>query len=235
MAKKSFQENYLIISDLQIPFEHSKALVFCQQLARFFNVDLEKNVICVGDETDQYFGGLWKKSPDATHTPCSELEDSRKRMRRWYRAFPYMKVATSNHGTRWWRKATEAEIPSQMMRKYEDVIEAPQSWTWHKDILVKCKHPFLVEHGDDWGGTHPHIQAAMHNGISMVLGHHHSKAGTRHIKTSRLNIWANCSGALIDFDSYAFQYAKRYKLKPCIGTTVVINGGKTAYWIPLET
>lgn len=234
MAIKSGKDNYLIISDLQIPFEHKDALKFCTQLKKSFNVP-DENIICAGDETDQYFGGLWKKSPEVYHTPNSEIAESIKRLKRWYRAFPQMKVCISNHGTRYWRKALDAEIPSQLLRKYEEIIEAPPGWQWRKRWLIRgSKKPFMVEHGDDWGGQHPHIQCAMHNGISCVIGHHHSKAGTIHIKTAMLDIFANVCGSLIDFDTYAFEYARKAKLKPCIGTTVVVNGGSTAYWIPIS-
>jgi len=231
--KKSWQDNYLIISDLQIPFEHPDALKFCKQLAREFKV-ADENVYNVGDETDQYFGGLWKKSPEAQHTPNSELDDCRKRLKHWYKFFPQMKLCISNHGTRYWRKALEAEIPSQMLRQYEDIIEAPIDWKWKKRWIVKAKHPFMIEHGDDWGGTSAHINAALHNGISTVIGHHHCLAGSRHLVTAMQKIWAMGSGSLIDFSTYAFEYAKRSKRKPAIGCSLVVDGGKTPLWIPLE-
>lgn len=234
VSVKSWQDNYLAISDLQVPFEHQDALKFCQYLVKHFKIP-SQNIYNVGDETDQYFGGLWKKSPEAKHTPNTEIADSIRTLKRWYKAFPEMKLALSNHGTRWWRKAVDAEIPSQLLRRYEDIIQAPEGWTWKKRFIVKAaKKPFMIEHGDDWGGAHPHIQAAMHNGISVILGHHHSKAGTRFIKTANLDIWANISGSLIDFDQYAFQYARSAKLKPLIGCTVVVDGGNNALWIPLN-
>ncbi len=106
-------------------------------------------MICLGDEIDSYWGGMWKKDPNAKHTPTSELHESREKLKEWYRAFPLMKVCISNHGSRWIRKATESEIPSQLLRSYKEMIAAPEGWTWHKKILVKTDKPFLAVHGDD--------------------------------------------------------------------------------------
>jgi hypothetical protein len=59
--------NYLIISDLQIPFEHNDALKFCFHLKHHYKIP-DENILNVGDELDQYWGGLWDKSPEAAHT-----------------------------------------------------------------------------------------------------------------------------------------------------------------------
>ena len=231
---KSYQENLLFITDLQIPFEHHKALKFCVQVKKHFKIT-DENVYNVGDEIDQYFGGLWKKSPEARHTPNSEIAESINKLKRWYRAFPTMKLCISNHGTRYWRKALEAEIPSQMLRRYEEVIQAPLGWKWQKRWIIKApKQQILCEHGDDWGGRFPHVDAAMHNGMSTVIGQHHTKAGVHFLKTAMLDIWCAVGGSLIDFEQYAFEYARNAKLKPQIGVIVVVNGGKTPYFLPLE-
>lgn len=225
-------DRYLVISDLQVPFEHPEALKFCKTLVRDYRIPKE-NIINVGDETDQYFGGLWKKSPEAEHTPNSELEACRQILYKWYKAFPYMRLCTSNHGTRYWRKALDAEIPSQLLRRYEEVIDAPPGWKWKKNWIIKTKHPFNVEHGDDFGGKDAHINAAMFNGISTVIGHHHTLAGVRHIETKGMKFWAAASGSLIDFEQYAFEYARNSKLRPKIGAIVVVDNGRNAIWIPL--
>lgn len=226
-------ENHLVISDLQIPFHEPKALEFCLYLKRHYKIKNE-NVYCVGDELDQYWGGLWDKDPDASLTANQEIEASKHELRRWYKAFPEMKLCDSNHGTRWKRKALHAQIPSQLMRLYREIIEAPTGWQWKKNWKVRCKHPFLVEHGDDWGSQHPHLLAAIHNGISTAIGHHHSKVGIGHIQTNGMRVWGMVTGCLIDFDTFAFEYARNAKLKPVLGSGVVIDSGRTPLWLPFE-
>lgn len=177
---------------------------------------------------------MWKKSPEMEHTPNSELKVARDKLRKWYIAFPKMKLAISNHGTRYWRKALEAEIPSQMMRRYEEVIASPPGWQWQKRWKIDTKYPMLVEHGDDWGGQYPHKIACLHNGCNTIMGHHHSLAGIEHIKTANQRMWGMVTGSLIDFEQYAFDYARSYKVKPLIGCGVVVDHGKTPIWYPLE-
>lgn len=226
-------DRYLIISDLQIPFHHKRALEFCIYLKSHFKIP-DENVYNVGDELDCYWGGLWEKSVEASHTPNSELEESVDELKRWYSAFPKMKLCLSNHGSRWMRKASAAQIPQVMLRRYEDIIEAPDGWEWKKNWVVESKKRFMVEHGDDWGGQFPHKNAAIHNSISTVVGHHHSIASISHIKTVGIDVYGFATGSLIDFDAYAFQYARRFKFKPCIGTGVILDGGHLPIWIPLK-
>ena len=118
---------------------------------------------------------------------------------------------------------------------FEDVIESPDTWIWQKSWHIDCKHPFMIEHGDDWGGQKPHVDAAIHNGKSTIMGHHHSKAIVTHIqRKGELDpIWGVVSGALIDFESYAFHYARKAKYHPVAGATVVIDDGRTPLFIPL--
>lgn len=223
---------YLIISDLQMPFEHKKALDFCKYLVRHFKID-QKNIYCIGDETDQYWGSQWKKDINAYHTALSEIKDTKDRLAPWFDFLPILKLCTSNHGDRWKRKALESDIPEVLMRRYEEVLGCPQAWVWQKRWKVDCKHPFILEHGDRFGGQFPHVQAAMNKGISCVIGHHHTIAGVEHIKTEGFNIWGMCSGSLIDFEKFAFHYAREAKRLPQIGTSVVLDQGELPLWIPI--
>jgi UDP-2,3-diacylglucosamine pyrophosphatase LpxH len=227
------QGNFLLISDLQIPFEHHKALEFCRYLKRHFQVP-DENVYNVGDELDQYWGGLWDKDPDASMTANQEIQKSVETLKTWYDAFPRMKLCDSNHGTRWKRKAMASSIPSQLMRLYREVIQAPNDWLWQKHWTVDAKRPFRVEHGDDWGGQYPHTQAALHLGISVVMGHHHSKVGIQHIKTSSQSLWGMVTGCLINFEEFAFNYARAAKFKPITGCGVVSADGRQPIWVPME-
>jgi hypothetical protein len=232
MAKKS--ENYLVISDLQIPFEAKGALRFCIDLKKEFNIP-DENCLCVGDEVDQYFGSLYLHDPDATLSPASEVNQSIKRLKEWYAAFPKMLLAESNHGQRWAKKAAFAGIPSVMMRKYQEVLEAPASWHWaHKWLVKASRQHFLMMHGMGYSGMYAYRQMAMNNGISTVHGHLHSGAGIAHIRTEGQSLWGANAGCLIDVQSYAFHYNKDNKFKPDLGCIVVLNGGTTPIWVPFH-
>jgi len=163
-----------------------------------------------------------------------ELNIARDILKKWYAAFPLLKLCTSNHGNRWLKRAIYAELPTQLIRSYKEVIQAPETWTWQKYWRVEALIPFMLEHGDDWGGQMPHKQAALHNGRSTVIGHFHSLSGVEHIKTAQQKMWGMVVGSLIDFDQICFTYARKAKLKPVLSAGLVLDGGKSPVIIPYE-
>ncbi len=226
--------NYLIISDTQMPFENPKALSFCAYLKSHFKIP-DDNVLHAGDELDEYFASLYKKDPNARHTPTSELMESIEKMRQWYDVFPKCKVAISNHGVRWWTRAQEADIPDMLLRTYRDVIEAPVGWQWARrwDIDASRK-PFTLIHGMGYSGQNGHRTAAIDLGRSVAIGHLHSHAGTAQITTEGRSIWGMNTGCLIAPEEYAFHYGLDSRFKPSLGCGIVVNGGTTPIWMPLE-
>lgn len=223
----------LCIPDLQIPFEHKKALQFCLYVKNHYKIP-DENIICLGDETDQYYGSLYKLDVNAHLTANAEIQKSIDTMKEWYAAFPKVKVCTSNHATRWQRKALDCGVPDILMRRYRDWIEAPDGWIWQKKWHINTKSPFIAEHGDDWGGTDPHVKAALNNGVSTIMGHHHSKCSIKHLVTAERKYWGVVSGALINFDEFAFNYARAHANKPVNCVTVITMEGRMPTIIPLE-
>lgn len=233
-TSKSRAECYLVVPDLQAPFHAVGALEFCERVRREFSIPKD-NVLLVGDEIDNFHGkGLDKpRDPDAEHTPRQELETGIDELKRWYAMYPNVRVAISNHGTRYERRAAEAEISSQWMRIYRDVIQAPEGWQWKDHWIINAsKQPFLLEHGHE--GKSSTEAKVLENGYSTVHGHF-TKAQYMRV-TNRLGrrLWGFCVGALIDFDTYAFKYAKKYPRRPDNGCGVILDGGNIPVWIPFD-
>jgi hypothetical protein len=129
----------------------------------------------------------------------------------------------------------EAELPSQLLRSYQEIFEYPPTWKLDEHFIVcATKHEFVVQHGEGFSGNRGHIDAAMANGISTVIGHLHSFASVSHIKTKHQEIWAVNSGCLIDQDAFAFEYSKHSKFKATIGATVILDGGRFPIFVPLK-
>lgn len=224
---------FLVIPDLQIPFENSNALQFCRYLKRHYQIP-DENVLNVGDETDGYHGGSWPKDPNGVLTPTGEIAVTREKIKEWGSIFPKMKLAISNHGLRWMRKAAGAEIPSQVLRSYEDIFQMPEGWKWKDHWVIETKFPFRLDHGMDLGGKTPYRIAAELGTMSRVFGHLHSSAGIAYVHTQDKNIWAMNAGCLIDEDAYAFEYGKWGKFKPNLGAGVIADRGRIPIWIPLN-
>lgn len=224
----------LFISDTQIPFEAEGALPFIKAVKKEFRIG-SNAIFHVGDEVDCYFGGNWEKDPDAYHTPTSELTEARNKLRQWYRAFPHMKIAISNHGLRWARKASSAGIPSQLMRAYHDILEAPKGWHWREHWHIKMARTKVhLFHGMGYGGVHAYRQAAIDKGCNVVFGHLHANAGIAHIVTDSSERWGMNVGCLVDEKAYCFRYGRDFKFKPWLGVGVVVDGGLTPLLIPYE-
>lgn len=225
---------YLIISDTQIPYEHEKALYFCAYLKRHYGVP-DDQVIHVGDEVDQLHGGQYPKSPDINHTPNSEIKQAKLTLKEWSAVFPKLMVCISNHGMRWARKASAAEIPSQMLRAYQDVLDIPEGWVYKEKWDIATKKPFQAIHGMQLSSKTPYRQAAELYNTSTVFGHLHSSAGLCHVNTMEKNIWSMNVGALIDIDALAFAYGKYHRFHATNGAGLVFNEGSTPLWIPLDS
>lgn len=226
-------ENYLVISDLQIPFEAPKALQFCLYLKRHYKIP-DDNVLNVGDELDCYHGGRWPKDPNGHYSATGELAAAKATLKEWYAAFPKMKLAISNHGLRWVRKASAAEIPNEMLRSYQEIIEAPKGWVWKDEWRFNTKHPFRMIHGMGYGGVNAHRTAAMDAGMSTVIGHIHSYGGISQVRTRGMRIWGMNAGCLIDWEAYAFEYGRENRFHPTIGAGIIANNGSTPIWLPHE-
>ena len=223
--------NYCIWSDLQIPFEHPRALEFCKYLYRHFKCT---EVLCVGDEVDNLHGGLYPKDPDALHSPIGELKAAREKLSEWFKTFPHVRVAISNHGNRWIKKASMAEIPSQLLRTYQEVLGIPETWRYADQWLIKEKHPFLMNHGMDLGGKTPYRQAAELSTVSRLFGHLHTSAGIAYVRTIEKFVWGFNVGCLIDRKAYAFKYASNQKFEATCGAGVILNEGALPIWIPID-
>lgn len=224
----------LVISDLQIPFEHKNALKFCHALRQKYNIP-DENILNVGDEIDNFHGSAYPKDPDAFMSPVNEFEITRMRIQEWGKYFPRMKIAISNHGLRWIKKASDAQIPSYVLKAYNDLFQTPPGWEWRQEWRFnQLKYPFRMIHGMGYSGILGHRNAALDGQISTIIGHLHSHAGISWIETNGGNrMWAVNTGCLIDIDAFAFKYEKFNRIRPQLGATVIFDSGKTPVFFPL--
>ncbi len=142
------------------------------------------------------------------------------------------RVAISNHGIRWASKAYDSFIPSEIIRPYKEIIEAPQGWSWHEEVIVKAKYPFRMIHGVGYSGMMGARNAAIDAGMSTVIGHIHSHAAVNFISTGKSQIWSMNAGCMIDQGAMAFNYSKNMRFKATLSIGVVVSDGKLPIVIP---
>jgi len=220
------ESDVLVISDMQIPFEHKDALDFIKAVRDMYEPDY---VVNVGDEVDQMALSRFDPDPEGDG-PGVELRKAVSHLDAWYKEFPEMFLCESNHTARVYKKAFFAGIPEAYLRTVPEWLCAPEGWQWANSWEIDG---VKYEHGDAAGGQAAARNLALRNRKSTVIGHHHSHGGVQFIANDDTTIFGMNVGCLINFDSIAFRYAKMATYKPTLGCGVVLHG--VPYFIPMLT
>ena len=214
----------VVISDMQIPFEHRDALDFMTAVRDHVEPDI---MVCIGDEVDQMALSRFDPDPEADGAG-PELKKALKSLRKWYEVFPEMLVCESNHTARVYKAAFLAGIPEAYLRTVPEWLQAPEGWVWADSFIID---DIKFEHGDAQGGMYAARNLAVRNRRSTVIGHHHSHGAVFYIANDDSTIFAMNVGCLIDMDGIAFRYGKNSTFKPTLGCGVIING--VPFFVPM--
>lgn len=207
----------LAIPDLHIPFHHKDAFAFLIAVKRKYKPQV---VVNMGDLEDWHSISMHDHDPDG-FSAGAELEQLRKQIKPLFALFPKMKICTSNHGSLPFRRAFKFGLPSELIKSYRDILQAPKDWVWADSWEVDG---VMYEHGDPFSGQNGALKSAEQNMQSTVIGHIHSFAGIQYSANSRHLIFGFNTGCLIDKDQYAFAYAKKIKRKPILGVGLIVDG-----------
>lgn len=210
----------LVIGDLHTPFDLDKYLNHCKEVYNEFGCD---TVVFIGDVIDNHYTSYHETDPDGMGGK-DELEMAIDRLQRYVQAFPEATVVIGNHDKLVLRKAFSSKIPSIWIKDFKEVLGCP-GWEF---IHEKVIDDVIYVHGE--GGT-ARSKFKTEN-QSVVQGHLHSQAYIEWLFTSTDRKFAMQVGTGINFDEYAFAYAKAGK-KPAVSCGVVI-GGKQAFLIPMD-
>jgi hypothetical protein len=221
MRLKLGDHRVLVVPDLQEPFAHKDSYEFIRAVRQHYDTG---TTVFIGDEVD--FHGVSPRfpiDPDGK-SPGDELAAAVDALQRWYDLFSdeaLIRVCTSNHTGRIFKKAFQAGIPKKFLRHVNEFLEAPDSWEWRDHWVVDAVR---YEHGDAQGGVYAARTLALANRQSTVIGHHHSHGGVNYMANEQDIIFGLNAGCLIDRHAYVFDYGKQAKFKPTLGCGVVIYG-----------
>lgn len=205
-----------IIPDTQAPFHHPDTIAFLKAVNKKYKPN---HMVHIGDEVDFHALGDWDHDPDGM-SAGDELTAAVGFMKKLYKAFPKMKVCTSNHTARPFRRAFKHGIPKAFLRDYHEFLKAPKGWKWADKWEIDG---ILFEHGEGQSGKDGAINAAKGNMQSTVIGHIHAFAGIQWAANPRFLYFGFNVGCLIDRHAYAFVYGAKMKNKPILGCGVIIN------------
>jgi len=215
----------LAIPDLHIPFHNERALSFLKKTYKQYKCD---TVVCLGDEVDFHGLSFHDIDPDLP-SAGDEYRYCLKELKKFYKAFPEVKVCISNHTSRPFRRAFKFGLPSQFIRSYSEFLQAPKTWEWKNEWVID---DVMYIHGDPASGKYASLKLSEGHRRSVVHGHVHSFGGVTFSATKKDQIFGMNAGCLIDVEHRAFAYAKNLLQKPTLGCGVVING-KMGIFVPL--
>lgn len=213
-------DRVLVIGDLHTPFDLDEYLDHCIRVYNEFNCN---RVVFIGDIIDNHYSSYHETDPDGMGGN-DELEFAIERLQRYTEAFPVATVILGNHDRMVFRKAFSSKIPSIWIKSFEEVLNCP-GWEFVVEAVID---DVIYVHGE--GGTARTKYKSENQ--SVVQGHLHSQAYIEWLFNKSERKFAMQVGTGIDFESYAFAYAKAGK-KPAISCGVVI-GGKQAFLLPME-
>lgn len=210
-------EVVMCIPDTHFPFEHPDMFDFLAKVKTKFKPTM---VVHLGDEIDAHALSNYISDPNG-FSAGHEHNAALIKLKQLYKIFPKVLVCTSNHTARPFRKAFSAGLPSNFLKSYSEILEAPVGWQWFDRILID---EIAYEHGEGFTGERAAISIARGNMRSTVIGHIHSFAGINYISTPEKLLFGFNVGCLIDNKAYAFAYAKNMKSKPILGCGIIHKG-----------
>ncbi len=218
----------LAVPDLHCPHHHPAAMDF---LADVLRAERPDQVVCIGDEIDAHAMSRYPADPDQL-SAGHELQAAKESLKPFFRLFGrrQVRVCTSNHTWRPYKKAFAAGLPSACMRSIGDVLGAPKGWTWADFHEVDGT---LYVHGEGFGKHDAAYTAATRYRRSVVIGHVHAAAGALYsADLDGKTIFGLSTGCLINPAAAVFAYAKYTPNRPVLGCGLVDHG--IPVWIPLQ-
>jgi len=160
-----------------------------------------------------------------------EIEMGRVNVKSLGSLFPRMDICYGNHDLRAYKAVKEKGIIAEMLYSLSELYRCPPGWRFDYEFRHEGVSYF---HGDGYSGQKGALEAAMKRRGSVVIGHLHSFGGIHYHNNGQNQIFGLNVGCLIDASLPAFNYAATAKDKPTLGCGVVIEGGQSAYFVPME-
>jgi predicted phosphodiesterase len=217
MGKRLDKRNVLIIADTHIPFEHPDYMKFCKDVQ---TKERCGTVVHIGDVVDNHSISYHEHDADLW-SPLHEMQAADKVLKKWFKAFPDVKVVRGNHDALVDRKAKTVGLPRRCFKPYRDIWDFPEGWEddFHFEI-----DSVIYQHGTGSSGKLAHLNRAISNRASTVVGHMHSFAGIAYTASPRDCIFGMNVGSGIHNKSLAFAYGKDFPHKPIVSCGVVYHG-----------
>lgn len=134
--------NYLVISDLHIPYHHRDAFDFLWAVYSYYDCI---EILNVGDVIDHHAGSYHESEPDALSSE-DEYYQSQKYCKELQSMFPEMVITEGNHDKIPKRKLKSVGLPASMAYDYNQMYGLDKGWKWTERHSFDSKggQPVLV-------------------------------------------------------------------------------------------
>lgn len=203
----------LLIGDHHSPYHHIDYLDFLKAVNKKYNCKLQ---IHLGDEVDSH-AISFHDSESELLSAGDELNAAIDSLVPWNKAFPKLKLLSSNHGSLIFRRLKSQGIPVTYIRPLKEIYNTPM-WSWHDEIILRTNA------GDVYlchGKSGVYNKLAREIGCSAVQGHFHSKleiTWCNSVFNQRFSMFVGCG---INIDSLAFAYGKNHIPTPMLGCGII--------------
>jgi len=234
----SFSSGFYVskVGSSYVTVHTSRSAQTSQKSANFTEVEYKGNVCCVQVPSSMiivrqeghvtvsgncHAMSFHDNDPDLL-SAGDELELAIEYLKDIYKLFPTIDLVDSNHGSMIYRKGKHHGIPRKYIRDYGEILEAPDGWQWHNDLLLPLanKQQIYVTHGIKKNG----MQLAQAMGMNVVQGHYHTEFCIQYASSPSQLYWSMQVGCSIDDNCLAFHYNKTHSIRPIKGHGIVIDG-----------
>ena len=211
------ERRVLFIGDLHAPFDLEGYFDFCKYIYRKHNCNV---VVFSGDVIDMHYSSYHESDPDGMGAG-KELELAKKRLNRYYNAFPNSLICIGNHDKISSRKALTSGLSSRWIKTLDEILDTP-NWTYGEKFTIDGITYCHGVGGDALSKLNKFMS-------SHACGHYHQKSfvyykvNMRDAKEVALQIGCGC-----DEEKYAFAYGRDFG-KMQINVGVVLDNGKLAF------
>jgi hypothetical protein len=206
--------NILIIGDIHCPFDLEEYFDFCKKIKKKYNTN---KIIFIGDILDNHYSSFHSTDPDG-FSAGEELDRAIYHLKRWYKEFPEATVILGNHDLNVERRLFDCGISKRWMRDFNEILEVSK-WKFINDQYEY--QDIIFTHGTGVSGVNAAHDIALYRNKSTVIGHLHTQSSVIYVNG---NIYGMCVGCGIDFEKYAFNYARNYKKRPILSCGVIYEG-----------
>lgn len=220
LPKRYTNNCILAFGDIHAPYQHPDTLDFLRDVSAAWNPD---RIIDLGDDLDMYTVSDYPKDIHHPDTWSSEFKKGRKFIESLGQLFPTLEVCESNHSSRAYKKSRVAGVPREFMVPFLQVIGAPEGWKLKDYVRLtvdSTRTHWLFQHTMVAGA----FEAAKSLGVSVCLGHAHTKFGAQAFSNGFNILYGVDAGCLISDKGSPFAYNKNQISRPLRGCVVIADG-----------